>query len=183
MTITHLASCSAGQREQAALMLHHEFNQARWDYSWSTLQEAQEEVATLCEEENIARAYLNDAGDVLGWIGGLPDYDDRVWELHPLVIHPQHRGQGIGRLLVADLEAQARARGGLTLMLGTDDTDAMTSLAGVDLYQDLWHKIATIKNYKRHPFEFYLKQGFVITGVIPDANGRGKPDILMSKRL
>jgi hypothetical protein len=25
--------------------------------------------------------------------------------------------------------------------------------------------------------------GYVITGIVPDANGRGKPDILMAKRV
>lgn len=34
-----------------------------------------------------------------------------------------------------------------------------------------------------HPYEFYQTLGFVILGVIPDANGLGKPDILMAKRL
>jgi len=33
------------------------------------------------------------------------------------------------------------------------------------------------------PFEFYQKCGFVIVGVVPDANGLGKPDILMAKRV
>ncbi|MEN9564723.1 MAG: hypothetical protein RIR73_2967, partial [Chloroflexota bacterium] len=27
------------------------------------------------------------------------------------------------------------------------------------------------------------KMGYVITGVVPDANGLGKPDIMMSKRI
>jgi aminoglycoside 6'-N-acetyltransferase I len=31
--------------------------------------------------------------------------------------------------------------------------------------------------------EFYRKLGFVIVGVVPDANGPGKPDILMAKRV
>jgi hypothetical protein len=31
--------------------------------------------------------------------------------------------------------------------------------------------------------EFYQKLGYVIVGVIPDANGFGKPDIFMAKRL
>ncbi len=29
----------------------------------------------------------------------------------------------------------------------------------------------------------YQKRGFVIVGVVPDANGLGKPDILMAKRI
>jgi len=29
----------------------------------------------------------------------------------------------------------------------------------------------------------YQKCGFVIVGVVPDANGLGKPDILMAKRI
>lgn len=68
-------------------------------------------------------------------------------------------------------------------MLGTDDEDDMTSLSTVDLYEDTWGKIQNIRNIKGHPYEFYQKMGFVITGVVPDANGMGKPDILMSKRV
>ena len=36
---------------------------------------------------------------------------------------------------------------------------------------------------KAHPANFYLKLGYVIVGIIPDANGMGKPDILMAKRV
>jgi hypothetical protein len=32
-------------------------------------------------------------------------------------------------------------------------------------------------------YEFYQKQGYVIVGVMPDANGLGKPDILMAKSV
>jgi aminoglycoside 6'-N-acetyltransferase I len=51
------------------------------------------------------------------------------------------------------------------------------------LYQETWKKIHEIKNLRRHPYEFYQKMGYVITGVVPDANGVGKPDILMAKRI
>jgi aminoglycoside 6'-N-acetyltransferase I len=44
-------------------------------------------------------------------------------------------------------------------------------------------QIAAIRNLKRHPYEFYHKQGYAIVGVIPDANGLGKPDIMMAKRV
>ncbi|MFM8427282.1 MAG: N-acetyltransferase, partial [Chloroflexota bacterium] len=80
-------------------------------------------------------------------------------------------------------EEQVRQRGGLTIMLGSDDQNEMTSLAGVDLYENLWDKVKNIQNFKGHPYEFYQKMGYVITGVVPDANGLGKPDIMMSKRV
>ena len=91
--------------------------------------------------------------------------------------------RGIGRALVADLEVQVRERGGLTMLLGSDDEDDMTTLSGVELYPDIWPHVANIRNLRGHPFEFYQKCGFVIVGVVPDANGLGKPDILMAKRI
>lgn len=33
------------------------------------------------------------------------------------------------------------------------------------------------------PHGFYEKLGFMIVGVMPDANGIGKPDIYMAKRV
>jgi aminoglycoside 6'-N-acetyltransferase I len=128
-------------------------------------------------------ARVADHGQVVGWAGGLPQYDGRVWELHPLVVAPARQGRGIGRALVGDLEDRVRERGGLTIVLGSDDETAMTSLADVDLYDDLPGRLAGATARKRHPFVFYQKLGFVICGCIPDANGPGKPDILMAKRV
>jgi aminoglycoside 6'-N-acetyltransferase I len=71
----------------------------------------------------------------------------------------------------------------LTLWLGADDEDNRTTLGGANLYPDVLDKLAHIRNIKGHPFAFYLKMGFVLAGVVPDANGRGKPDILMAKRI
>jgi aminoglycoside 6'-N-acetyltransferase I len=81
------------------------------------------------------------------------------------------------------LEAQVRRRGGLTLWLGTDDEDGLTTLSGVNLYPNVYEHISKIKNLRNHPYEFYQKLGFVIVGVMPDANGRGKPDIYMAKQI
>ena len=58
-----------------------------------------------------------------------------------------------------------------------------TSLGGIDLYPDVLDKLRSIENVGGHPFEFYLKAGYHVVGVIPDANGFGKPDILMAKRI
>jgi aminoglycoside 6'-N-acetyltransferase I len=153
-----------------------------WE-AWETTAEAHEEIRMILGKGFI-RVALDDPGQrLLGWIGGLPEYDGHVWELHPLVVQPEHQQQGIGQALVADFEQQVAQRGGLTITLGSDDEDDMTSLAGADLYDNLPEKIANIRNLKRHPYEFYLKCGYRIIGVVPDANGRGKPDIIMGKRM
>jgi aminoglycoside 6'-N-acetyltransferase I len=167
---------------QAAQLLVNAFRE-HWSQAWPTLEDGMEEAREMLEANRIARAAVDDAGNLLGIIGGIPQYDGNVWELHPLAVQPNMQGKGIGRALVKDFEEQVRARGGLTITLGTDDEDDMTSLSNVDLYQDTWEKIGNIRNLKGHPFGFYLKMGYVITGVVPDANGRGKPDILMSKRV
>ncbi|MBS1965240.1 MAG: GNAT family N-acetyltransferase [Chloroflexi bacterium SZAS-1] len=146
-------------------------------------EEARAEVHASFAAGRISRVALSENGAVLGWIGGISGYDGLVWELHPLAVQPNQQRRGIGRALVADLEVQVRQRGGLTLTLGTDDEDAMTSLGGIDLYPNVWEHIARIRNLRGHPYEFYQRCGFVITGVVPDANGWGKPDILMAKRV
>lgn len=166
---------------QAAALLAEGFKQ-HWPRAWPDMDTALQEVHESCGLDRISRVALDEDGTVLGWIGGISQYNGNVWELHPLVVHPHHQRQGIGRALVTDLEEQVRQRGGLTLHLGTDDEDGMTSLSGVDLYPDVWEHVARIRNLKGHPFEFYQKLGFVIVGVLPDANGPGKPDIYMAKR-
>jgi aminoglycoside 6'-N-acetyltransferase I len=168
-------------QEVAALLV--EGFREHWPDAWPDMQSALEEVRESFGEDRISRVALDEDGTVLGWIGSIPEYDGNVWELHPLVVSPARQQQGIGRALVADLEDQVRARGAYTLRLGTDDEDNQTTLSGVDLYPNLWEHITNIKNLRHHPYEFYQKLGFVIIGVMPDANGPGKPDIYMAKRI
>jgi aminoglycoside 6'-N-acetyltransferase I len=153
-----------------------------WPEAWPTEEEALQEVREALGEGRICRVALGEDGAVLGWIGGIPSYEGKVWELHPLVVRSDIRRKGIGRALVADLEARVGERGALTLWLGTDDESDMTTLSGVDLYPDVLGHLANIENLRGHPYEFYAKLGFSIIGVMPDANGWGKPDIYMAKR-
>jgi aminoglycoside 6'-N-acetyltransferase I len=179
MTIVDLASQPAEVREAAARMLVEEFGHPN---GWPSLELAIEEVDDILAE-GFAITALDEAG-VAGWIGGLPEYHGRVWELHPMVVRKDLRLRGIGRKLVWCFEQEAARRGALTVTLGTDDDSFMTSLSQVDLYTDLPRHIAAIRDLgKRHPFGFYQKLGYVVTGVVPDANGRNKPDIFMSKRV
>jgi aminoglycoside 6'-N-acetyltransferase I len=154
-----------------------------WPEAWPSIDSALETVRESFGPEHISRVALDEQGTALGWIGAIAQYDGNVWELHPLVVRPNLQRQGIGRALVTDLETCVRERGGLTIWLGTDDEDHLTSLSGVDLYPNVWEHIAAIRNLGGHPYEFYQKLGFVITGVMPDANGPGKPDIFMAKRV
>ncbi len=166
---------------QAAILLVEGFKD-HWPDAWPDMEAALEEVHESLGEGRISRVALDQSGTVLGWIGGIPSYGGNVWELHPLVVRPDLQRQGIGRALVADLEARLRERGALTLWLGTDDEDGMTTLSGVDLYPNVLEHLANIENLRGHPYEFYQKLGFSIIGAMPDANGPGKPDIYMAKR-
>ena len=161
----------AAIRQVAALLV--EGFATNWPEAWPNLESALEEVGESFAAGRISRIALNEDGTVVGWIGGISHYRGHVWELHPLVV----------RVLVADLEERVRERGGLTITLGTDDVTGQTTLAGIDLFPHVWKHVTQIKNLKRHPYEFYQKQGFVIVGVMPDANGPGKPDILMAKSV
>jgi aminoglycoside 6'-N-acetyltransferase I len=167
---------------QVAVLLVDSF-QKHWPEAWPDMAAALQEVQASFAADRISRVAIDDNGDVLGWISGNSQYNGNVWELHPLIVRSDCRRKGIGRALVADLENQVRARGGLTLWVGTDDEDNMTTLGGVNLYPSVCEHIANIKNLRGHPYEFYQKVGFVIVGVMPDANGPGKPDIFMAKRL
>src|SRR5689334_5921778 len=95
---------------------------------WKDLNEATTEVKDSLTENRISRVAIDIDGKVLGWIGGIPQYDRYVWELHPLVVRADSQGQGIGTMLVKDLEQQVKERGGLTIQLGTDDENNRTSL-------------------------------------------------------
>ncbi len=151
---------------------------------WQTLQDAMDEIKErLIPENTLLVAVENEI--VIGWGGILaPTYKGNVFELHPLAVRSDKRNQGIGRTIVTALEDEARKQGGLTIYLGADDEidDGETSFANVDLYDDL---PAKINNFTAgtHQSGFYLKLEYKIIGVMPNANGVGKPDIYFGKKL
>lgn len=151
---------------------------------WPTLQDAIDEIEECLILKNTLLAVIeNDI--VIAW-GGIQgnSYNGNVFELHPLAVRSDKRNQGIGRAIVTALEDEARKQGGLTIHLGADDEsdDGETSFANVDLYDDLPGKISNFRA-GTHQSAFYLKLGYKIIGVIPDANGIGKPGINFGKRL
>ena len=180
--ICDLAGAGPAARVQVAALLVEGFAE-HWPEAWPDLDSAKRTVAEALSGERIARVAMDESGTVVGWSAAEPLYNGNVWELTVLVVRPALQRQGIGSALVADMEERVRERGGLTVWLGSDDEDDMTSLAGVDLFPDPLTHLAKITDRKGHPFEFYRKLGFSIAGVLPDANGPGKPDIFLAKSV
>jgi aminoglycoside 6'-N-acetyltransferase I len=147
-----------------------------------TLEMARQEVSEALGPGRICLVARAD-DQILGWIGAIPEYS-HAWELHPLVVRADVRRRGVGASLVRALEERVREAGALTLYLGTDDDHPIpgTSVGGVDLFPDVLSHVEGLTVID-HPAGFYSRLGFQVVGLIPDANGPGKPDILMAKRV
>jgi aminoglycoside 6'-N-acetyltransferase I len=182
MKIVDVTSENTRAMEQIAELLVDGFRETG-STSWRSMEEAMAEVQESLQPGRMSRIAVDERGDVLGWIGGIEGYSGNVWELHPLIVRQDRQRQGLGRSLVADFERQVALRGGHTVRLGTDDENCRTTLGGIDLYPGVLDRLRTIENRGSHPFEFYLRVGYHVVGVVPDANGFGKPDILMAKRI
>lgn len=179
-TLTTMSAADIALVEGAAHLLMAAFSHQ--PDTWDTLDAARQEVSDALQDEHINIVAVDAAGGVIGWVGGFHAYA-QVWEMHPLAVLPPWQRRGVGTTLVRAFETAVRTRGGLVIMLGTDDVLGQTSLAGKDLYPDLWTELANLRNLNGHPVGFYQRLGYRVTGVIPDANGFGRPDILMCRRL
>lgn len=89
MQITDLNPEDTTAIEQAALILLDCFGHLPSGYP--TLEAALEEVHNSLSPDRISRIAIDDTGTVLGWIGGMPQYNGHVWELHPLVVRADSR--------------------------------------------------------------------------------------------
>ncbi|HZZ34490.1 MAG TPA: GNAT family N-acetyltransferase [Caulobacteraceae bacterium] len=180
LEIVPFAAISPTQRRQAADVLVQAF--AHQSAAWRTPAEAAAEVDTFFNDPERSALAAIDAGELIGWIGVIQTYS-HAWELHPIAVMPARQRGGIGTTLIRALEDNVRAKGVLTLYLGADDDFGGTSLFGADVWSDPLGALAAVEATGGHPFTFYRKQGYALVGLIPDANGRGKPDIWLAKRL
>ncbi len=182
MRISDLELEESGAIRQVAQLLVDGFSHFN-PHPWPTLSLATDEVEESLKPDRISLVAMSKDDRPVGWIGGIRHYDGNVWELHPLVVAEAFRKKGIGTSLVRTLEKRVADQGGLTLYLGSDDVNGATTAGGANLYPDPIKHLAGIRVIGYHPLEFYRKLGFVVTGVVPDANGLGRPDILMAKRV
>ncbi|HGK7400531.1 TPA: aminoglycoside 6'-N-acetyltransferase AAC(6')-Iaf [Citrobacter freundii] len=150
--------------------------------SWGDIKKAIEEVEECIEHPNICLGICLD-DKLIGWTGLRPMYD-KTWELHPMVIKTEYQGKDFGKVLLRELETRAKGRGIIGIALGTDDEYQKTSLSMIDINErNIFDEIENIKNINNHPYEFYKKCGYMIVGIIPNANGKRKPDIWMWKDI
>jgi len=180
--IINLKTADKKTKEEAIRILHNTFSDKGLTV-WNTIKKARDEL-TECTKKNCICLGFVKKGKLIGWIGLRPLYNKITYELHPLVIKKEEQFKGIGTFLLKEIEKTARKKGILNIVLGTDDETGSTSLSQADLSRvDIFDAIKSIKNLNQHPYEFYQKNGYIITGIVPDANGPNKPDILMWKKL
>lgn len=155
---------------------------AKGNTAWPDLERARQTLDECIAAPNLCLGLLAN-GTLAGWVGLRPMYD-KTWELHPLVVAPGQQSQGVGRALMQALEQRARAMGLIGIVLGSDDEFFETSLSQVDINgSNALVEMQRLSNVNHHPFEFYQKCGYSVVGIIPNANGKNKPDIWMWKDL
>jgi aminoglycoside 6'-N-acetyltransferase I len=179
MRLVAFAELTPAQAAEAARILR----EAIRGPSYKQAGEAEAEVARFFGNPDRFAIAAIDGADLIGWVGGVRDYPTSL-QLHPLVVDPPRHRRGVGRKLVAALEAQAVAEGYLAVHLGADDEFGGTNLFEIDAFPDPLATLAMIApSAQGHAFFFYRRLGFIPVGIIPDANGFGRPDLLLSKRL
>lgn len=149
-----------------------------------TLQDATETLQDALAPGTLCRVLMD--GDVpIGWIAARPQ-GHGVWELHPLLIAPAQQRRGHGRALVAEIERLALAEGARTMILSTADAVRATTLGGIDLFVNPLAALADIDVTDAkagHAYQFWVKVGYSLVGVLPDAEGPGIPSIQCAKLL
>lgn len=154
--------------------------------SWlPTLQDATETVQEALAPGTVCRVLMSDDEVPIGWIAANPQ-GHGVWELHPLLIAPAHQRRGHGRTLVSEIEKLALAEGARTMILSTADAVRATTLGGIDLFVNPLAALAGIDvtdPKAGHAYQFWVKVGYSLVGVLPDAEGPGIPSIQCAKLL
>jgi len=167
--------------EQAAEILYKTFAGINKNV-WPDMKSAKDEIKESIKSPNICIG-VKIENELIGWIGLRPMYD-KTWELHPMVVKKEFQRKGYGKILIYELEKIAQKRGIIGILAGSDDETNSTSLSDKEITgENIFEEIKNIKNYRNHPYEFYIKSGYIIIGIIPNANGSRKPDIWLWKDI
>ncbi len=150
--------------------------------AWPTIADAITEVTTCSTPTHISLVAVRQH-EIVGWVSAAPQYRTTGWELHPIVVAPAYQRIGVGRALIHNLCTILQSRGACVLYAWSDDESMSTSLGGINIIDQPLHHLIHFCASSQHAGGFYLKQQFQLCGVIPDANGPGKPDILFARHI
>ena len=145
-----------------------------------TLDLARQQITSAASLGRLGRVILAQ-DQIAGWVGIVKGR--RIWEIHPIAIAIDQQYQGLGHILVEDVARLAKTAGALTLFASTSDEVGTTNLFGQNIYADPASAIKGIRATGRNPFEFWQHAGFTVVGLMPDAEGIGKPAIHLARRL
>lgn len=121
---------------------------------------------------------------VIAFVGVLRHVFPYAYQIEPLIVKEPFRGQGVGGRLLELIEFKLKDEGVRTLFITGPDTTGETSLYNKDLFdgEGIVHHLSTV-DYGHEALSFYTKRGYQVSGVIPEANGAGKPEIMLAKRI
>lgn len=180
MQLQSIEELDADDRERLATIVLEGFAEHAPD-AWPTIELAREEIDDYFErEKRLSRVVRLDDDALAGWIAAHHAWG-HVWEIHPLVVAPEHRGRGLGRELVLAIEGLIWERDALVIDLGTSDETNSTTVGGIDICADPVRALASFRCLEPHAAGFWLKMGYSLVGFVPDAEGPGRPTIRFAK--
>lgn len=141
-------------------------------------------------EDSLLLAAATPDGRLCGLLSAFPAYVGQILRLDLIAVAPDLQRRGVGSALLGSLQIAARARGFHSVLTSYPDEAGRTPLAGRNLYPS---PLASLSEFDRtaadsplsadSPLAFFLRSGFALTGVVPDAHGAGRPELLLARRL
>ena len=133
--------------------------------------------------EDLSLVARDGDGAPIGWLRAEHFAGQASAEIKLVAVHPARGRQGVGRTLVMAAEERMRAAGCVTMLTTVGDTRGRTNLYGLDVTEDAPHLLASFRCHIDHPAGFFLRVGYRLVGILPDAYGPGKHDFTLARRI
>jgi aminoglycoside 6'-N-acetyltransferase I len=133
--------------------------------------------------EDLSMIARDPEGTPIGWLHAEHFRGQASAEIKLVAVHPSRRRQGVGRTLVMAAEERMRGCGCVTMLATAGDTRGRTSLYGIDVTEDAPRLLAEFRCHADHPAGFFLRIGYRLVGLLPDAYGPGKHDLTLARRI
>ena len=122
-------------------------------------------------------------GTPIGWLRAEHFPGQASAEIKLVAVQPTRRRQGVARTLVMAAEERMRSQDCVTMLATVGDTRGRTNLYGVDVTEDAPGLLAGFHCHADHPAGFFLRVGYRLVGLLPDAYGPGKHDLTLARRI